>query len=273
MDINAPIRYEWKLGWDRNSMAAQNPIVNPLLKAIIEKDMAVMESLFEKGARLDKIDKVTLQRVVFYVLNDYSVVKWMTRHGFQGFYGVFEGFRCLGADGYYWDLLARAWYLKKYDVFELVAAYGFNKGVSYCIGGEAWDVDKIIVAQGDVRAAKILLEYGYPRELLEQCTKCYPQSTVSWYLRDNPVVKRKMGSLDNMRYRTIKYPYMEKPRLFGRKKVMKKNENLLLDYNDRVEAQKNLKAYLGEARWERIMREQKERDNLFSEIAKDILNA
>lgn len=272
MDINAPIQYEWKLGWDREGMSQPRPIVKPLLKAIIEKDVDRMEQLFGKGARLEKANKQTLERVVFHILDDYNVVKWMTRHGFQGFYGAFEGFRCVGVDGYFWDLLARAWYLEKYDVFELVAAYGFNYGISYCIGGEAWDVDKLIVAQGDVRAAKILLEYGFRREYLERCIERYPQSAVSRYLRDNPVVKRKIGSLDDMRYRTINYPYMKKPGLFHRKKVIKKNEELLLDYNDRVDAQKKLKAYLGEARWEKIMREQKEGDELFSMIARDMLN-
>ena len=272
MDINAEIKYDWKYGWDPNGLSEPRPRMNLLLKAILEKNVPEMERLFEKGATLEKANQETLMRVVFEVLDDYKVMKCMTEHGFQGFDGVFEGFRSLGADGFFWDLLARAWYLRKYDVFELVAANGFDNGISYCIAGEGYDVDKIIVAKGDVRAAKILLEYGFPREDLERCKSRYPDSPVIRYLQENPVVKRKIGALDNMRYRKIKEPYLEKPGLFGRKKVIQKNEWLMADYKDRIEAQEKLRLYLGEERWNKIKKKEEDSDRFFSMIADDMLN-
>ena len=253
MDIDAEIKYDWKYGWDVENMSEPRPKVNLLLKAMLERNIDEMEDVFRQGATLQKADKATFERAVYHILDDYNVVKCMVRHGFVGYCGDFAHFKCYGPDAFPWDLMARAWYLKKYDILELLAAQGFE-GLGYCINGEGEDVDRLMVIQGDVKGVKILLEYGYPREQFEYYQLRYPNSAVIHYLHDNPVVKRKIGVLDPWKYRTIPYPALVKLGLFNRKKGMQRNQELLLDYEDRVEAQKKFKERIGVANWNSIVK-------------------
>lgn len=39
VDVNSPIDYNWTLRWDADGLSDPYPIVTPLLKAIIEKDI------------------------------------------------------------------------------------------------------------------------------------------------------------------------------------------------------------------------------------------
>lgn len=250
MDINAEIQYDWKYGWNTKGLSEPKPTMNLLLKAILEKNVDEMEHLFEKGASLEKANEETLKRVLFCVLDDYNVIKCITEHGFQGFEDFFKDEKCLDADGYRWSFLARAWYLRKYDVLELLAINGFAGGGTLSAPG--FYLDRIIVEKDDVKAAKILLEYGFPRKEFEDFKNKYPNSAVIQYLQENPVVKRKIGALDNARYYEIPRPTLEKPGLFNRKKVMQRNEWRMEDYKDRVEAQQKLRKYLGEERWKKI---------------------
>ena len=273
MDINAPIQYEWKLGWDRDGMSSPRPTVNPLLKAIIEKDVDCMEYLFRKGARLEKANKETLERVVFHILDDYNVVSCMVKHGFHGFYGNFVYFECVAPDAYIWKPLARAWYLNSYSVFELLARCGFSNQLWFCIGGEVtYDVEKLIVEKNDLRAAKILLEYGYPRQSFEFLRNKYPDSKVIQYLDEHPVLNRKLLSLDDCRFRVIDEPKMEKVGLFNRKRVEKRNNEVMADYMNRLQAQKNLRKLLGEEMWKRVVKDRKLLDEAMDEIVKEMLN-
>lgn len=272
MDINAPIQYEWKLGWDKDGMSESRPTVNPLLKAIIEKDVDEMERLFAQGATLKKINKSTLERAVFHILDDYQVVSCMVKHGFHGFFGAFEYFECVAPDAYIWKPLARAWYLGAYSVFELLAKYGFSNQLWFCIGGEVtYDVEKLIVAKNDLRAAKILLEYGYPRVSFEFLRNQYPNSNVMRYLDEHPVLNRKLLSLDNCRFKTIKKPEMEKPGLFNRKRVEKRNSDMMADYMNRLEAQQNLRKLLGEKNWKRVVHDTALLDEAMAMIASDMV--
>ena len=66
-DINKPIEYDWKLGW--NGGTEPYPIVNPLLKAIIEKDIKTVQILESQGASLRACNVTTLSRVIFHVAN------------------------------------------------------------------------------------------------------------------------------------------------------------------------------------------------------------
>ena len=62
MDINEEINYTWQFGWDKKGYGEPRPIVNRLLRAIIEKNVDEMESLFDKGASLEKIHRVSFER-------------------------------------------------------------------------------------------------------------------------------------------------------------------------------------------------------------------
>ena len=272
MDINAPIQYEWKLGWDKEGMSEPAPTVNLLLKAIIEKDVDRMEELFAQGAMLNKINKSTLERAVFHIMDDYQVVSCMVKHGFHGFFGPFEHFECVAPDAYIWHPLARAWYLGAYSVFELLAKFGFSNQLWFCIGGKVtYDVEKLIVAKNDLRAAKILLEYGYPRRSFEFLKNKYPDSIVIRYLDEHPVLNRKLLSLDNCRFKTIEKPQMEKPGLFNHKRVEKRNSDLMEDYMNRLEAQQNLRKLLGENNWKRVVKNTVLLDEAMTMIASDMV--
>lgn len=270
MDINAEIQYVWNFGWDRDNMSQSGPKVNLLLKAMLDKNVEEMERLFQQGATLEKADKETLGRVVFHILDEYDVVHCMTKHGFVGYIGKFVNFSCIGEDGYSWDLMARAWYLKRYDVLELLAENGFE-GVSYCINGSGEDIDRLIVIRGDVKAANILMEYGYPRYEFERYQLRYPDSKVIRYLQENPVIKRKIGVLDPFKYKEIPYPSLEKPSFFNKKKVEVINRNLKQDYEDRIEAQKRFKALIGETEWKNVIERNRKSDELFVLMANDLL--
>lgn len=51
MGINDEISYQWPYAWDADNMASEKPVVNRLLKAMIEKDIVEMEKLFSLGGQ------------------------------------------------------------------------------------------------------------------------------------------------------------------------------------------------------------------------------
>ncbi len=140
--------------------------------------------------------------------------------------------------------IARAWYVKAYDVMELLAYYGFDK-MSFCINGEGWYIDELIFKCGDLRGIKILKEhgymedenyvYGYPYSVLRQK---FPNSKVTAYLNNNPLIKRKSVGLDDFRFHEIPKLNLEKVGIFHRKETIRRNEYRTADYNDRIRAQK-----------------------------------
>ena len=122
-EINEPIAYNWTLGWSVDGMSNPKPIVNRLLKAIIEKDICQMENLYRKDATLEEANKETFERILYHVIDTYDVINWLVQHGMSC--DVFS--YCIEPDGYIWGLMARAWYLHAYDVMDLLAYHGFNE--------------------------------------------------------------------------------------------------------------------------------------------------
>lgn len=239
MGINDVIPYDWKLGWDSGGMSSPKPKVNNLLKAIIEGDVKQMHSLFGQGATLKGIDKQTFERALYHVLDDYGTVKCLVDHGFTALYGDFQYYKCYGPDCYPWGLAARAWFLQAYDVMELLAGQGFEE-LNFCIGGKKYGCRQLIFQKNDVRAIRILLENGYLRDMLFREMNAYPDSKVTLFMQEHPFIKRKSAALDNGKYHTIPKPELEKEGLFNRKKIQARNQLLMLDYQDRVNAQKRM---------------------------------
>lgn len=239
-NINEPIAYNWTFGWSVDGMSNPKPIVNRLLKAIIEKDTSQMEDLYRKNATLEEINKETFERVLYHVIDTYDVISWLVKHGMSS--DVFS--YCIEPDGYIWGLIARAWYLHAYDVMDLLAYHGFDR-LSFCINGKGWNIESLIFERDDVRAMKILKEhgyiededyvYGYPYPIYR---RQYPNSKVTAYLEENPIIIRKSMGLDNFKFHKIPKPELERETLFHRKEIRKRNEIKIVDYNDRIRAQK-----------------------------------
>lgn len=266
MDVNDSISYKWPFEWDAENMGQEAPVVNPLLKAMIEKNVTEMNRLFSEGATIQAIDKSTFERALFHLLDDYNVIKCLVDHGFIGMYGDFEYYdKCLEPETYSWGTLARAWYLGNYEVFELLAKSGFSN-MYICSRGEGYYGEELIIRKNDLKAAIILLENGYnKKEFLDYQNK-YPQSNVINYLLAHPVIHRKTLALDNFKFKEIPCPRLEKPGFFNRKRVEESNNLLIKDYEDRVEAQRQFKNELGEEKWNQISKNNKEIEKLTSEV-------
>lgn len=235
-DINGVIQYKWTFGWTSENMSEPAPIVNRLLKAIIEGDIHQMDELYKQGAALSKMHRATFERALFHIIGEYDTISWLIRHGMTA-----ESTRdCIGIDGYIWGLLARAWYVRAYDVMELLAYFGFDWTV-FCINGNGYNAVEEIFKKDDIRAMRILKEHGFIEEYGYAHSVYrlkYPNSKVTFYLEEYPVIKRKSVGLDNFKFRTIPKPELEKKGLFNRKKVQERNEIRIADYNDRLRAQK-----------------------------------
>lgn len=272
MDINEKISYKWPFVWNAEDMGQKEPEVNRLLKAIIEKNINEMNSLFLKGATIQGINKSTFQRAIFHLLGEYDVVKCLVEHGFIG---IFDGFddRCIEPETYSWGILARAWsigsYNGNYDVFELLAKSGFSN-MHFCSRGQGYEGEDLIVGKNDIRAAVILMENGYDRSKFLRYQNKYPGSDVIRYLIDHPVIHRKSIALDDFKFREIPYPQLETPGFFHRKRTQENNSLLIKDYEDRVEAQNQFKRELGESNWDKISKNKLEGNKEFFRLLHEI---
>lgn len=239
-NINAPIPYHWTFGWSVENMSNPKPVVNRLLAALIDGNIQNLDNLYRQGATLKETDEATFRRILYHIIDNFDVINWLLHHGMTSD----NSDECIGPDGYIWGPIARAWYVKAYDVMELLAYYGFER-MSYCINGEAWYIDELIFKYNDIKGVKILKEhgyiedvnyvYGYPYSVLRQK---YPNSKVTAFLNNNPLITRKSVGLDPCSFHEIPKPKKESVGLFHRKETIRRNEIAIADYNDRVRAQK-----------------------------------
>ncbi len=273
MDVNGEISYQWPFEWDAENMGQQKPIVNRLLKAMIEKDVDEMNDLFAKGATIKAIDESTFRRALFHLLGEYPVIKCLVENGYTGIYGGYSQ-ECIEPATYSWGILARAWYIGNYDVFELLAQNGFDD-LYLCSNGEGYYGEELIIRKNDIRATNILMENGYSREafLCYKYINKYPESDVIRFLQDNPIIHRKTVMLDKWKFKEIPLPKMEKTGFFNKKSVEQRNSILMKDYEDRVSAQKRFKEFIGIEKWNNIVKDNEEFNKVFSEVANDILKS
>lgn len=272
MDINEKIPYKWPFGWNAEDMGQNEPEVNRLMKAIIEKNINEMNLLFSKGATIQAIDKSTFQRAIFHLLGEYDVVKCLVEHGFIRIFGDFVD-ECIEPETYTWGILARAWYIGsyngKYDIFELLAKSGFSN-MDFCSRGQMYYGAGLIVEKNDIRAALILMENGYDRDKFLGYQNKYPGSEVIKYLINHPVIHRKSIALDSCKFSEIPYPKLETPGFFHRKRTQENNSLLIKDYEDRIEAQNQFKRELGESNWDKISKNKLESDKEFFRLLHEI---
>ena len=273
MSINDPISYQWRWGW--KEMADSKPMVNRLIKAMLEKNVFEMERLFSIGATLKGCNKSTFGRTLFMVIDDYSLVKCLVKHGFTAIYtdGNYMNSQCYDSNGYCWGYIARAWSLKAFDVVELLAQNGFEDLTIHFINNTDYtDLDEVIFLYNDVRTAKILLENGYPRRTMEKLSEKYPESKVSKYLIDNPVIHRKTICLSGCKYGNYPKPKLEKGNIFNKKKIEEHNKELMADYDDFIMAQNRFIDFIGKERWIRIAEELEKNRNETADFLWDMVN-
>lgn len=270
--INEPIYYNWKLGWG-DGIGSSQPIVNPLLKAIIEKDVNEMDRLFAAGASLKKCDQTTFRRALFHVIDSYPVMCRLVKHGFSrighdidslGNNGINDQ-ECLTPGGYRWGVIARAYYLGAYDVMDLLASHGFNHFNCYTEGwADSEDMDYVIFKKDDRKAIQILLENSYDIGVGPFYRRCYEK-----YVINQPQVRRKsIGLEDNIFRITPQMRSLEKvPLIFGRKEAIYRNSRRREDYEDRVRAFNEFKATYGSEEYA----QQKDKERALAVTADDML--
>lgn len=278
-NINDPIPYEWKLGWDEEGMCGK-PTVNPLLKAILEKDVDEMKHLHDMGASLSAMHKETFKRVLYHVANSYPVMKWLVDHGFSrigndidysGNNGINDQ-KTISPTGHFWDVSARAYYTKAYDVLELLVAHGFDEFHCY---EEEWGnskyADHDILMKRDEKGIRILLENGYifsystlmPRWIRDRYNE---------FILGRSQVRRKTVGLDAEKFKLTVTPpqYEDVPLIFGRKEAQARNARIKEDYEDRVRARKEFIKKFGEAKFLEYAKGKKASDDEFTKLMASI---
>lgn len=274
-DINEEIQYNWNYAWQRTG--SKKPVMNLLLKAIIEHDIEQADYLYSQGAVLDRCDETTLKRILFEVMDDYSVIKWIIDHGTSKKKEVFQytiGEKCISTSGYLWGLPARAYYLGAYDVLDLLCANGFSNFNWY---EKEWgdvdnieNADKYIIHSGDEKGLKILLENGYVDWPISGTNKYDYQI----YVLDRPQVRRKTNGLDKYRFKdSIPKPKLEDVPLFlGRKEAKHRNERRMEDYNDRIRAHSEFINWYGVEQFNNYLKELSEFDKMCSRTIRYMAN-
>ncbi len=242
MDINTQITYRFPYKWAIDGMPG-HPIVNPLMKAIIEDNITEMYSLVKDGASIYKLDQGTLGRVLFNKISDIRIAKFFIDCGARGYYeGMYSRmYNELYDDyGYLSGGLALAYYGKSYNVFKLLAENGFSR-TSMCFSGHGMDLLKVINQRDDVEALKVLLENGFSRNEIEWTISRNSSSKCGKFLYDNPVIHRKSAALDPLLSKSIPYPSLNTPKFLHKKE----NKIKIDDYEDRVKAQKSFLNSIG----------------------------
>jgi len=272
MDINAVIPYNWNLGWGKGC-GKDGPKVNLLLKEIIERNVNEMERLFAAGASLKKTDETTRKRVMYHVVDSLPVMKCLMAHGmsrvgsdvdYDGDNGANDK-RCLSPDGYRWGLIGRAYYLKAYDVMELLAQHGFDEFNCFDLGWEdTWEADYEILKSGDPKGLRILLENGYVIDGGPFYYRCYEK-----YVVNRPQVKRKTIGLDSCKFSaglSSKPQYEKEPWLIGRKEAKARNARRLEDFRDRERAHRAFQEAYGIDKIRELRERKAEMDELLVKV-------
>lgn len=229
-DIDKPIQYNWTLGWEH--VSNKPPIMNLLLKAILEKDINEIIKLEKQGASLKKCDKRTLQVIIFDVVDCYPIMKWLVDHGMSriakdidalGNNGVNDIY-CISPYGTEWGVAGRAYFCGAYDVFDLLCANGFSNLSFY--DGDKWsDAALSILENKNEYLINILLSNGY---ILDD--RNYEN-----YVLNRSQIKRKSIGLDPWIWSGILEPKYESiPLIFGRKETIRRNDRIREDYEDRI---------------------------------------
>lgn len=249
-NINEPIPYNWTLGWGRGCTG--RPVVNRLLKAVLDNDVDEMDRLFAQGATLRACDPTTYKRVLYHVAGNYPVMVRLVQHGLSRVGRDAERYgdngtnplQCMTPSGCFWGLIARAYRLGAYNVMELLARNGFNEFDYYDKGWpDVRRADVEMLQSGDERAIRILLEHSYDRW---DAGPFYRRQYENYVVNRTQIRRKSIGLDDCKFYNGPGSPrYEEVPLLFGRKDAQARNARRREDFEDRVRAYREYKASFG----------------------------
>lgn len=267
--IDQAIPYTWTLGWN---MPKHKPVVNLLIKAILDQNCTAIDDLLARGASLKCCDLLTLRHALFHVAGNYSVMARLVANGlsrvgtdvdFHGDNGINDP-TCVSPVGGRWGLIGRAYYLEAYDVMNLLAANGFDDYKCYEPGwDESWYADFHILRTEDRRGIQILMENGYVLD------RRYEHLVL-----ERSQIRRKSVGLDPWKFRTdMPRPwYEDEPLLFGRASAQARNARRREDYEDRIRALKEFRETFGSEKVQTIHREKTDFNKLFVKAANDVLS-
>ncbi|MDO4805718.1 MAG: hypothetical protein Q4A07_00580 [Coriobacteriales bacterium] len=285
MGVNDPIRYNWTLGWNGDSFCTPRPIVNPLIKAILENDYASLDRLYHAGARLSRCDETTLKRALYHVAGEYKTMHWLVNHGLFGSYDLrhgadgFYGDETYGPDGRASGPLALAWYYGSLECMELLASRGFQRDF-FNVGDYHSGLADAICANDDVQAMRVLRAHGYhvrpwdPYDVNYRSLKRkYPGCAVIRDIENNPLVTRKSFGLDHDGLRPLREPELIKVRFFHKSEDNRYNELELADYEDRVRAQAEFARNWSPNGRARTAAEQQAEDDFFESALSKVANS
>ena len=71
-NLDATISYNWKWSWKISG----KPVVNRLMKAIIEQNIQEMYSLVQKGAHIEALEEYTLGRILYINIKSFDIFKY-----------------------------------------------------------------------------------------------------------------------------------------------------------------------------------------------------
>ena len=284
--------YWWPYKWVN---MGGKPKISPMLNAIIDDDLSALKQMRSEGMTLSDSDTGTLQRVLFEKMDSVNLMKLLIEEEYiTSFLSADSHFKdakyvsgkCIGQDGYFWSLLAKACYDQQYEIMDLFARYRFNY-TNYCINGKEYWVEDLIFQRDDLRAFKILYENGEiigdtdiidglgDYRLYKKQRERYPKGRITEYINEHPYPVRRSMGMDEWAFRQIDSPSYFKVGLFNRKKMSRNNEILRLNYEDRIRAQKEYIAWLQKAgkwkRWQKYLAEDEAIDKSFFEDALPIL--
>lgn len=199
-NLDAPIYYNFPWSWSESCLG-RKPVINPLMKAIIEQNISEMYSLINRGAKIEALDRLTLQKTIWYHIKNIKIFQFFIDNGARGYYqqGYFVNDKisrlienCVNdhRDGYSAATVAWAYYCGAYDVFELLLSNGYF-GKNICFDGaknQSTDLIKVIFERNDVNTIKMLMEYGCPRSEIDNGYNAYHYS-------DNPCYQYVMNNI------------------------------------------------------------------------------
>lgn len=235
MNINAPIRYNFPYAWDKENMYGV-PIVNLLLKELIERNYPRAKTLLEHGATFKGIDSSTFGRCLFEFAEDYKMMKFLVDNGFNGINCYLEIFRegreCIDRAGYGWSLTGRALALKNRNLLDMLFANRFVPG-QFWKNGKNFDMVKYAMNNDYIELIEILLSHGYPRQKLAFWIDNGARSNSKsyQYIMSSPVVQWKSYGLGDLE-KEISIP--EKP-VFKPLMLSRTKERLTEEYNRNVD--------------------------------------
>ena len=269
-NLDATISYNWKWSWKISG----KPVVNRLMKAIIEQNIQEMYSLVQKGAHIEALEEYTLGRILYINIKSFDIFKFFIDNGCRGYWDDKKSSllnNVLNENFYNSSPMSMAYYREAYDVFELLIKNGYGNDYLTDRNNECINFLKLIMERQDINAIKILMDHGFNRnEILERGyydkyigTPCYE------FLRQNIPYHRKSFVINTKLMYTIPQPELEKPRLFNRKKVENKNKALIDDYQDMLRVQKEFMDSLSPEQRQYVL-ERPKRDKIFLDAMRNV---